>query len=175
MGLNFVKLQPDVEQLGSVRDFVNEFIEAVKKQSLLQGFRRQEVALLSEYLECFGVPRQFTVIREGDEDNFLAILVTGKAILLKSHEGVEKMVQELKPGDLIGAMSFLDGQKRFTGCLTTEPSDFAVLTQDNLNAMLADHPRLGNKFLLMLLGLTNARLRHATTMMLPGLAEATLF
>ena len=56
------------------------------------------------------------------------------------------MVQEFKPGDLISAMSFLDGQKRITACLTTEPSDFAVLTQDNLNPMLTDHPRLGNKF-----------------------------
>jgi CRP/FNR family transcriptional regulator, cyclic AMP receptor protein len=175
MRSNFAALQPDVEQLGSVRDFVNEFIEAVKTQRLLQGFSRQEVALLSEYLECFGVPRHSTVMREGDEGNFLAILVTGKAMILKSYEGVDKMVQELKPGDLIGVMSFLDGQKRFTGCLTTEPSDFAVLTQDNLNAMLANHPRLGNKFLLMLLGLTNARLRHATTTMLSGLAKATLF
>ncbi len=174
MGPNFAELQPDVESFGSVRDFINEFIEAVKTQPLLQGFSRQEVALLSEYLECFGVPRHTTVVREGDGGNFLAILVTGKAMILKAHEGVDKVVQELKPGDLIGAMSFLDGQKRFTGCLTTEPSDFAVLTQDNLNAMLADHPRLGNKVLLMLLGLTNARLRHATTLMLPGLAEATL-
>jgi CRP/FNR family transcriptional regulator, cyclic AMP receptor protein len=175
MGSNFAELQPNVEALGSVRDFINEFIEAVKTQRLLQGFSRQEVALLSEYLECFGVPRHSTVVREGDEGNFLAILVTGKAMILKSHAGIDKVVQELKPGDLIGAMSFLDGQKRFTGCLTIEPSDFAVLTQDNLNAMLADHPRLGNKFLLMLLGLTNARLRHTTTMMLPGLAEANLF
>jgi CRP/FNR family cyclic AMP-dependent transcriptional regulator len=174
MPSNFAELQPDVEPLGAVSDFVNEFIEAVKLQPLLASFSRQEIALLSEYLECFGVPRQAAVLREGDEGDFLVILITGKAEIVKLHEGVEKIVYELKPGDVIGEMSLVDGQKRFASCVTTEPSDFAVLTHDSLNSMLADHPRLGNKFLLMLLSLSTSRLRHATALMLPGLLDAAV-
>ncbi len=172
MSSNFADLQADVEELGTASGFINEFIEAIKSQPLLGTFSRQETVLLSEYLECFGVPRDTVVIREGDEGNFLAILVTGKAMILKSHEGVEKLVQEINPGDLVGAMSLIDGQPRFSTCATIEPSDFAVLTHNKLFDMLADHPRLGNKFLLMLLSLSTARLRHATTFMLPGLTGA---
>ena len=163
MGSQFAELQSDVEQLGAVSDFVNEFIEAVKTEPIFHEFSRQETAMLSEYMECYGVPRESEVLREGDEGDFLAILVTGKASVLKS-KGTpqEHLVRKLLPGALIGEMSLIDGQRRFASCVTSEPSDFAVLSRDNLNAILADHPRLGNKFLLMLLKLTTLRLREAT-------------
>ena len=163
MGSQFAELQSDVEQLGTVSDFVNDFIEAVKTQPVFAGFSRQETAMLSEYMECYGVPRESVVLREGDEGDFLAILVTGRAVVLKSHGAPdERIVRTLAPGALIGEMSLIDGQRRFASCVTTEPSDFAVLSRENLNAILADHPRLGNKFLLMLLRLSTLRLREAT-------------
>jgi len=175
MGSQFAELQSDVEPLGTVSDFVNEFIEAVKNQPVFEGFSRQETAMLSEYMECYGVPRDSIVLREGDEGDFLAILVTGKAVILKSRgQPDEKVVRRLLPGALFGEMSLIDGQKRFASCVTTEPSDFAVLSRDNLNAILADHPRLGNKFLLMLLKLSTSRLREATTAILPSLVDISL-
>jgi len=175
MGSQFAELQSDVEQLGTVSDFVNEFIDAVKAQPVFEGFSQQETAMLSKYMECYGVPRESVVLREGDEGDFLAILVTGKAMILKSYgSGDERFVRELNPGALIGEMSLVDGQRRFASCVTTEPSDFAVLSRDNLNAILADHPRLGNKFLLMLLKLSTSRLREATTTSLAGDVDVSL-
>ena len=171
MTSHFADLMPDVEPLGPVSDFVNEFIDAVSPQPMFQGFSAQETALLSQYMECFGVPRDSTVLREGDEGDFLAILVTGKAVILKAYDGVDKVVHELNTGEMFGEMSLIDGQKRFATCVTTEPSDFAVLTRERMDDMLADHPRLANKFLLMLLSLSTSRLRHATTYMLPGLMD----
>ncbi len=175
MGSQFAELQSDVEQLGTVSDFVNEFIEAVRTQPVFEGFSRQETAMLSEYMECYGVPREAVVLREGDEGDFLAILVTGKALVLKSHGTPnERTVRTLTPGSLIGEMSLVDGQRRFASCLTTEPSDFAVLSRENLNAILADHPRLGNKLLLMLLKLSTSRLREATTSAHTGAIDVAL-
>ncbi|MFM2276134.1 MAG: hypothetical protein RL211_2006 [Pseudomonadota bacterium] len=175
MGSQFAELQSDVEPLGTVSDFVNEFIDAVRNQPVFEGFSRQETTMLSEYMECYGVPRGSTVLREGDEGDFLAILVTGKAVIFKSHgRPDEKVVRKLSPGALFGEMSLIDGQKRFASCVTTEPSDFAVLSRDNLNAILADHPRLGNKFLLMLLKLSTSRLREATMVILPSLVDISL-
>lgn len=171
MATNFAELDANIESLGSVSDFVNEFMDAVGPQSLFDGFNRDETILLTNYMECYGVPRDSLVMREGDIGDYLAILVTGRAMIIKSHEGIEKVVHDLRPGEMIGEMSLVDGQRRFASCVTTEPSDFAVLTHDRLFALLDAHPRLGNKFLLMLLGLTTNRLRHATTFMLPGLLD----
>jgi CRP/FNR family cyclic AMP-dependent transcriptional regulator len=169
MHSNFGDLQPDVQALGSVSDFVNEFIEAVGPQHIFDTFSRAETTLLSEYLECFGVPRQTVVVKEGDDCDFLAILITGKAEIFKIQDSIPTTIQEILPGEIIGVMSFIDQQKRFASCITVEPSDFAVLTREGLNDMLADHPRLGNKFLLVLLGLTASRLRQVSSALVPGL------
>ncbi len=175
MASHFAELEPDVQSLGTVKDFVNEFIEAVQSGALLQGFSRQETIQLSEYLQCYGVPRHATVIREGDVGDFMVILITGAAVVTKLHGDVDKVVYTIKPGDMVGEMSLIDGQKRFASCVTTEPSDFAVLNIDCFHAMLADHPRLSNKLLLRLLHMTTARLRYATTRMLPGLIDFGFF
>jgi len=161
MGSNFADLQPDVQPLGTARDFVDEFIDVLKKQPVMHHFSSQELTLLAEYMDCFGVPRKSTVIYEGDVGDFLAILVTGEAHIVKLQDAEEAVVGVIKPGELFGEMSMVDGLERFASCVTSEPSDFAVLTRPKLNDMLADHPRLGNKFLLMLLGLSAARLRNA--------------
>jgi len=161
MSSNFDQLSPDAQPLGTARDFVDEFIGVLKKQRAMQHFSRQELTLLAEYMDCFGVGRNSTVIHEGDDGDFLAILVTGAAQIVKTREGGATVVRKLKPGELFGEMSMIDGERRVANCITSEPSDFAVLTHQKLNDMLADHPRLGNKFLLMLLSLTAARLRQA--------------
>lgn len=171
MPSNFAELEPNVERLGPVSDFVNEFIDAIQPQPLFAGFSQDECALLSTYLQCFGVPRQSVVIREGDTGDFMAILVTGSAVILKTYAGIEKVVCAIQPGEMVGEASLIDGQARRASCITTEPSDFAVLTRRHLDALLEDHPRLGNKFLLMLLNASTTRLRNASTIMLPGVLE----
>lgn len=172
---HFAELEPDIQSLGPVKGFVNEFIDAVHAGALLQGFSRQETVQLSEYLQCYGVPRHTTVIREGDVGDFMVILITGEAVVTKRHGQVDKVVYTIKPGDMVGEMSLVDGQKRFASCVTTEPSDFAVMNIECFHTMLADHPRLSNKLLLRLLHMTTARLRHATQQMLPGLVDFGIF
>jgi CRP-like cAMP-binding protein len=120
------------------------------------------------------VPSKSVVVREGDEGDFLAILVTGRALIVKYFDGIEKVIHELRPGEMIGEMSLVDGQRRFASCIAVEPSDFAVLTNENLHKMLAEHHVLGNKFLLMLLGVTVDRLRQATLTMLPSLTPCSV-
>jgi CRP-like cAMP-binding protein len=174
MASHFAELQDDIEDLGPVSAFVDEFVDVVKSLPWMEHFDPQEANVLTDHMDCFGVPRQSVVLREGDDGDFLAILLTGKAMITKSLDGVSKMIQEVKPGDVIGEMSLIDGQKRFASCITTEPSDFAVLTLQNFKSLLEHHPRLGNKLLLMLLRLTSSRLRRATTLVLPDLRDASL-
>ena len=171
MPSNFAEFEPNLERLGCASDFINEWIDAIEPHPLFEDFSREEYALLSNYLLCFGVPRQAVVIREGDTGDFLAILVTGSAVMLKTYAGIEKVVHALAPGEIFGETSLIDGQARRATCITTEPSDFAVLTRRHLDSMLDDHPRLGNKFLLMLLNVSANRLRNATAIMLPGVQE----
>ncbi|MEO7106199.1 MAG: cyclic nucleotide-binding domain-containing protein [Rhodoferax sp.] len=161
MSSNFDQLTPDAQALGTARDFADEFIDVLKSQRVMRHFSRPELILLSEYMDCYGVGRNATVVHDGDDGDFLAILLTGAAQIVKIRERRSTVVRDLKPGEFFGEMSMIDGERRVANCITSEPSDFAVLSPRKLNDMLADHPRLGNKFLLMLLSLTASRLRQA--------------
>jgi CRP-like cAMP-binding protein len=174
MTSSFAELEPNVEPLGSVSDFVDEFVDVVQPVPLFAGFSREQTAILASYLDCYGAPSQSVVVRESDEGDFLAILVTGRALIVKTFNDVEEIICELRPGEMIGEMSLVDGHRRFASCITLEPCDFAVLTNENLHKLLADHHVLGNKFLLMLLGVTVDRLRQATLTMTPSMTPKTV-
>jgi CRP-like cAMP-binding protein len=151
MTSSFVELQPEAEPLGAVSGFVNEFIDAVEQQNFFDKFSRGETTLLTEYFECFGVPRDSLVIAEGAPGDFLLILVTGKAEIFQQVGDELHVTSEVHTGEMVGEVSFVDGQ----------PSDLAILTRQSFQELQMAHPRLGNKFLMVLLQQNAARLRGA--------------
>ena len=168
-------LFPDLVDLGSAANFFDEIHEVVKGLSLFEGFSRHESALLCDYMACYGAPSRSTILAEGESGDFLIIILTGRINVVKTGApGESKIVAQLGPGGFLGEMSLFDGQQRFASCITVEPTDFAVLSRDCLNDILVDHPRLGNKLLLILLQLMTERLRLATTRMLPTIVGTSL-
>ena len=164
---------PELFPLGRATDYLDEILEVLSPLALFEGFSKLECGELCQYLECFGAPSRATFIHEGEAGNFLVIVLTGRILVLKRGEGGEsKVVAEAGPGAFLGEMSLIDGKPRFATCTSAEPTDLAVLTRANLNALMVDHPRLGQKLLLMLLRLMATRLRDTTERMLPHLVDA---
>jgi hypothetical protein len=56
MPSSFAELEPNIEPLGSVSGFVDEFVEVVRPKPLFAGFSREQTAILAGYLDCYGVP-----------------------------------------------------------------------------------------------------------------------
>jgi len=107
--------------------------------------------------------------------DFLIIILTGQVEVIKEADDTQKkLVTRVGPGSFLGEMSLIDGQRRFASCITMQPTDFAVLTRQKLNTILADHPQLGAKLLLVLLQLMTTRLRDATTRMLPTILGGSI-
>lgn len=166
---------PDLEDLGSASGFVEEIQDIVKSLAVFEGFSSQESALLCDYMECFGAPRNVSILKEGDPGDFMIILLTGRVNVVKIDEqDTSKIVTNLGPGAFLGEMSLFDGRPRFASCITTQPSDIAVLSRDCLNNILRDHPRLGSKLMLVLIQTITERLREATTRMLPTIIGAPI-
>ncbi|CAG0978541.1 hypothetical protein MTYP_01626 [Methylophilaceae bacterium] len=69
---------------------------------------------------------------------------------------------EIVTGATIGEMSLIDGLPDSPGCITSVPTDFAVLTQEGLDKLQQQAPRLANKLLLALLRKMTRRLRGAS-------------
>jgi CRP-like cAMP-binding protein len=161
-------LYPELEHLGSARRFMDDISQLIDQIPFFGGFNDQEIEALSGYMGCYGAPRNARLLSEGKVDDHMLLLLTGRVAVLKNDEhGVERVVAQAGPGTTLGEMSMIDGSPRSASCVTTEPTDFAVLTRNNLNEIFIDSPRLANKLLLVLLQLTMRRLREANKRLLP--------
>lgn len=161
-------LYPELEHLGSARRFMDDILQLIDQIPFFGGFTDQEVEALSGYMGCYGAPRNARLLNEGEIDDHMLLLLTGRvAVMKKDESGIERKVAEAGPGTTLGEMSMIDGSPRSASCITTEPTDFAVLTRSSLNDIFIDSPRLGNKLLLVLLQLTMRRLREASRRLLP--------
>lgn len=161
-------LYPELEYLGSATRFIEDILQVIDQIPFFGGFSDQEIQALSGYMGCYGAPRNARLLTEGQTDSHMLLLLTGRAVVLKNDaQGIEKAVGEAGPGATLGEMSMIDGSPRSASCVTTEPTDFAVLTRNDLNEIFINSPRLGNKVLLVLLQLTMRRLRDASNRLLP--------
>lgn len=168
-------LFPSLEYLGSATRYIGEITDIIDEVPLFDELELAEVESLCAFMQCFGAPRGVTLISEGSNGEFLLIILTGKVKIVKqSADGDATTIAVVNPGGSLGEMSMVDGQPRFASCITLEPTDFAVLSRDDLGEIVHSMPRLGNKFLLLLLQVMTRRLRDTSNHLLPHISGATV-
>lgn len=163
-------LYMDFECLGPASEFKDEIFQIIDHIPLFEDMNRHEVECLCRYMQCYGAPRDTSLLREGDEGHHLLIVLTGGVDVVKRTQHGVRMVATVGIGSALGEMSLIDGAHRFASCVATEPTDFAVLTRSALNEILLDHPRLGNKLMLLLLQMLTRRLRDAGSRLVSHIA-----
>ncbi len=112
-------------------------------------------------MDCYAAPEGVALLNEGNDGDFLVLILTGKVEVTKSVANKQvKLISQVGVGATLGEMSMIDGCPRFASCVTVLPTDFAVLTRETLNHVLLQMPRIGNKILLTLLQTMAERLRE---------------
>ena len=158
---------PHLQKLGSASLEFDE-IFSLEQVKLFEDFSRDEIEALCRYMACYAAPSNYPLLTEGDEGDFLILILTGKVSVIKQTEfGDHDCIATAEPGMSLGEMSLIDGCPRFTSCRTIVPTDFAVLSRASLNSILVQMPRLGNKLLLVLLQIMTTRLRDTSLMLFP--------
>jgi CRP-like cAMP-binding protein len=171
MKSDYRDLFPELEYLGSATRYVEDITGIIDQAPLFDDLKLPEVEALCGFMECFGAPRNVSLMEEGSQGDFLLIVLTGAVKVVKrAGDGSPKTIATVGPGASLGEMSMIDGAPRFASCVTVEPTDFAVLSRHDLSQVVASMPRLGNKFLLLLLQVMATRLRDASNAMLPHMA-----
>lgn len=164
----------ELEFLGSASNYLDDILQIVDCLALFEGFRKNEIEALCSLMECFGAPTGATLIKEGDQGNFLIMVLTGSVNVIKFDNTGKKQVASIGPGAVLGELSMFGNDPRFASCITAEPTDFAVLSRQSLNKILMDMPRIGNKLLLVILHMLSARLRESNYRLLPYLTGVAL-
>lgn len=168
-------LYPNLSYLGSASGYADEIHAIIDHIPLFGDLSRAEVDALCQHMMCFAAPRGTHLLKEGDCGEHLVLVLTGKVVVSKAlNDGAQSVIAEVGPGSTLGEMSLIDGQPRFADCIAVAPTDFAVLTRKSLNEIMLVHPRLANKFLIVLLQMMVERLRDTSTRLLPFLSRDTV-
>ena len=143
--------------------FVGRIREIIEVIQLFEDFEPEELGDLARYMRCYRAPAGTEVIREGDEGDFmLLVLDGGLEIVKKDVRGLPQVMGSAGPGKTLGEMSLIDGAPRFASCVAVEAVEFAVLDRESLSRIIAEEPKVGVKLLMELLMLLNQRLRNVS-------------
>lgn len=151
------------EALGDAVPFVARIHEIIEHIQLFEDFERADVLSLARHMTCYRAPAGSEIIREGEQGDFMLLLLEGSIEIVKiGGSGLPQRIGLAGPGKTLGEMSLVDGEPRFASCIASEAVAFAVLDRAGLGHILVNEPHLGIKILMELLLLLNQRLRSVS-------------
>ncbi len=157
------KSVPGLQQLGGGTDFKKDVAVMLKGTQMFADFFQDENEVIAQYMHAYGAPKGVIIFREGERTGHLCLLVEGRLELYKDDDqGGQKKLVEIRAGKSIGEMSVLDGLPYSATGITAIPSKLLLLTRDNLNSIIDEHPRLAAKVLWKIGNLLSLRLRQTT-------------
>jgi CRP/FNR family transcriptional regulator, cyclic AMP receptor protein len=115
--------------------------------SLLDHAERETLA---EIMDCESVAAGKVIFDMGDVGDCLYILRSGHVhIYVENTTGEKIVLGEFEPGEVFGEISLLDGGPRTATAIAMEDSDLFVLTRDDLQSLITEHPHAAIDLLTM--------------------------
>ncbi len=124
--------------------------------STVNGFRkvaREDLERIRDQLPERNFSDGEMIIRRGDAGDNMHVIRRGRVRipLVDAGTGATKMVVHLGPGDLVGEMALLTGERRNADVIAEGDVETLVIDRETLQPLLRDHPPLA-KFLTEILG-----------------------
>lgn len=127
---------------------------------LLANFSPQELSLLSSFGDSRSYQTDEVVIRQGDENDHLYLVLKGKLDVFQDVDGMNKKVAALESGDSLGEVSVFDpGPASATVCAATE-TEVWLITRDSLDRLHAANPKVAYRLLSRITTCLSKRLRQ---------------
>jgi CRP/FNR family cyclic AMP-dependent transcriptional regulator len=128
----------------------------------LQQRSEEDWARLLDHCELLRFRAGDVIIRAGEQDRSLYIIVDGKLeVLLVDGRGVEQQYGTVEPKSVTGEMAFLDGRSRAATIRALSDGEMLRLSFDAYETLAARFPELGRAILLDLGRILAVRLRQA--------------
>jgi CRP-like cAMP-binding protein len=156
-----------IEDLGEGTQFASRIFDLVGQSPFFAEFEREDIDLLADYMRVYRAQPGQSLIREGEEGDFMLMILSGMVDISKnSTDGERQLMTTVGPGHTLGEMSMIDGEPRFATCEAADTVTFAVLTRDSMANIILEKPSLGAKILIKLVTLLSQRLRHTSAQLL---------
>lgn len=116
-------------------------IEALRKTPLAAELDDVELQALARVIEIRDCEDGELLVEEGARDAHLFVPVSGKIDINRRDEhGEWSVIHTLRPGDLAGELSFMDGEPRFANLVANGATRVLVLEREAFEGLLVSHP-----------------------------------
>lgn len=131
--------------------------------SALQFLESGERQVLQGYLQGREFPLDTLLIEERERADCMAFVVNGRLSVKKltSFPGKHVLVAILEAGSVVGELSVLERGNRAATVEVLEPCRLLVLSADDFDRLLDEHPKLGIKVLKRILHVVSIRVKKA--------------
>jgi len=131
--------------------------------SLFRFLSEADMAELPCFFDLMEVEEGETVCREGDSCEFLAFIVAGRLEIRKETEfkGKTVILGVYSKGSIVGELCILDNAPRAITAVALEKTTLVVLSRENLDKQLDEHPNVGVNLLKGLMLAVSIRLRKS--------------
>ena len=119
---------------------------------LKEDISEDECRILTAAFQLQKLTADEILLREGEQDDALYIIIDGDIVATREAGGGEYVIlSHLKPGDIAGAMGFIDGNSHSATLRASKHSHVLTLHRDVLEGMVDAHPQLVYKVMKMII------------------------
>jgi CRP/FNR family transcriptional regulator, cyclic AMP receptor protein len=118
-------------------------VEGLSRSKLATEMSPAQCAVLAASMATRDLAPGEVLVREGDTDDHLYVVVNGALGVVKAvGTDNELTLNAMRPGDVVGELSFLDGATRFASLVAMSETRVLSLGRGELEALLDQDPQL---------------------------------
>lgn len=138
----------------------------IHSNHVMRNVTQYEFSTIEKYLYFKGLEKGEILFSEGEYGDFMAFVVAGQVEIFVTFEQQEKRLTIKKIGDSLGDMAVIDDLSRSASARALERTGLIMLSKNDFNRILVDHPHIGIKMLKGLAGMISLQLRKSNTIKL---------
>jgi CRP-like cAMP-binding protein len=118
-------------------------LEGLSKSKLAVELNEEERRVLARAMTLRDLKHGEVLVQEGSADDHLYVVVNGVLGVVKG-AGLEEEVtlNAIRPGDVVGELSFLDGATRYASLVALSDTRVLGLSRADLEALLETNPKV---------------------------------
>lgn len=117
-------------------------------RSLFDFLNGEEKKIFENHLETLKFKEDEVIIKEGTKNNSLYIIKKGLIRVQKKVEGKDMILDDLKEGETIGELTFLEEGKSSATCIAVLNSEVYAISREDFDEFSVKYPFISTKLLL---------------------------
>src|SRR5580658_5082819 len=107
---------------------------------LLESIEPHLLGAIAAQFEWFSLPGGQILFREGDEDDSLYVVLSGRlGAFLRNDHGKEILIRQMVSGETVGEMALLSGERRSAMVLAMRNTELVRLSKSAFTRLIDEH------------------------------------